>query len=719
MPSTRGVDRCPAGAPAAAPRRPDLDGLRGVAIALVVVFHVYVGRVSGGVDVFLLLSGFFFIGALIRAADRPGTSLNPWWPLWRTLRRLYPALVAVTASCAALVLLAVPRLRTVELAEQLFASLLYLENVKLARTAAGYGAAARGISPLQHLWSMSVQFHAYLLAIAVVAALGRRARRRRAAAGAVARAALPALLAGVAASFAYACWLHDRDQVANYYSTIARFWEIGLGAVLALLLTRHDGRRRALPDRAAGALAATGLLLIALTGAVLDGAAEFPGPGTLLPLGGAALVILAGGRPGAATALLESRPALFLGRIAYPLYLWHWPLLIITIDLLGSRRPGAIPGTAVIAASLLLAQATHRFVEAPLRQRRPRPAAGEPVVAGALAELRRDRPARTRALAGVGVVAVAAVCLSALPYSRAVTARYAAADPDPATHPGGRVLTAGIPEPPGIAPWPPYGVLAEGRSRVGRDGCVVDAFAPPAADAVAAVTAAGGSCVYGDPAGERSMMLVGGSHSQHWFDALDAVARDHGWRLLVRIRQGCPGALGEVPGLDLDCATWNRRLLEDIRAHRPDLVVTVSTRPRPDGPGDYTPPAYRSFFDAVAGLGAGILGIRDNPWGRDRSLAGYAAPGCVESGGDPAGCGPARAVALSVTDPGARALSGYPRSRAVDFSDVFCDAARCPAVLGNMWVYRDDDHLSPAFVRTLTPELDRRIGVFLDGLAAG
>lgn len=712
--------RRPAGTAAAAPaalRRRDRDGLRGFAIALVVVFHVYVGRVSGGVDVFLLLSGYFFIGALIRNADRPGASLNPWWPLWRTLRRLYPALVTVTASCAALVLIAVPQLRTVELAEQLFASLLYLENVKLSRTAAGYGAAGQEISPLQHLWSMSVQFHAYLLAIAVIAALGRLTRRTRAAAGSVARAAMPPLAAGVAVSFGDAGWLHAHDQVANYYSTVSRFWEIGLGAVLMLLLTRYGGRLRALPDRAADALAVTGLLLIALTGAVLDGAAAFPGPWTLLPLGGAGLVILAGGRPGVATAFLESRPVAFLGRVAYPLYLWHWPLLIIAVNLAGANRPGVVLGTAIIAASLLLARATQRFVEAPLRQRRPRPAAGEPVVAETLAALRRDRAAR--ALAGVGVVAVAAVCLAALPYSRTMTGRYAAADPDPATHPGGRVATAGAAAPAGTAAWPPYGVLAEGRSRVGRDGCVVDAFAPPAADAVAAVAAAGGSCVYGDPAGERTMMLVGGSHSQHWFDALDAVARDHGWRLLVRIRQGCPGALGAVPGLDLECATWNRRLLGDIRAERPDLVVTVSTRPRPDGPGDYTPRAYRAFFDAVAELDVGILGIRDNPWVRDGELAGYDAARCVEAGGDPAACGPARSVALSLTDPGARALSGYPRSHAVDFSDVFCDAGRCPAALGNMWVYRDDDHLSPAFVRTLAPELDRRIGAFLDRLAAG
>ncbi|APT90533.1 hypothetical protein CSPHI_05220 [Corynebacterium sphenisci DSM 44792] len=705
----------PAGAPAAALRRLDLDGLRGFAIALVVVFHVYVGRVSGGVDVFLLLSGFFFIGVLIRNADRPAASLNPWWPLWRTLRRLYPTLVTVTASCAALALLAAPQLRTVEMAEQLLASLLYLENLKLTRKAAEYGAAADDISPLQHLWSMSVQFHAYLLAILVVAALGWVTRRAGAAAGAVARAALPLLTLGVAVSFGYACWLHDRDQVANYYSTVSRFWEIGLGGVLTLVLARHGTRIRALPDRAAGALAAAGLLLVAATGLVFDGAAEFPGPWTLAPVGGAALVIIAGGRPGAATSFLESRPVLFLGRVAYPLYLWHWPLLIITTNMVDSRRPGAVLGTAIITGSLVLAWATHRFVETPLLQRRGRPAVGEPVVAQALAGLRGHRPAQLRALAGVGVLAVAGICLAALPYSRAETARYAGVTPDPATHPGARAIVGAAPA--GVAPFPPYLILAEDSDRVGRAGCIAGAEYPE--DFIPTSTRSGDPCVFGDPAGDRTMLLVGGSHTQQWFDALDAVAKRHGWRITVRIRHGCPAAVGEVPGRRHKCRTWNARLLRHIRDTRPDLVVGTTTRPRPDAVGDYTPRAYIGFFEELAELGIPFLGFRDNPWSRDAEFRNFESSRCVVAGGDPRSCGPERALTLSDADSGARALSRYPGTLALDFSDILCPDGTCPAVIGNVWVYRDDDHLSPTFVRTLAPELDRRIGPFLDGLATG
>ena len=103
--------------------RYDLDGLRGIAIALVVFYHVFVGRVSGGVDVFLLLSGYFFLGSQLRYAAKPNASLNPWWPIWRTLRRLLPSLVLVIGATALLVYFVTPQLMRTEFAQQITATL--------------------------------------------------------------------------------------------------------------------------------------------------------------------------------------------------------------------------------------------------------------------------------------------------------------------------------------------------------------------------------------------------------------------------------------------------------------------------------------------------------------------------------------------------------------------------------------------------------------------
>src|SRR4051794_35481635 len=148
--------------------RHDLDGLRGVAIALVAVFHVWFGRVSGGVDVFLALSGFFFGGRLLRTALTPGASLWPAPEVTRLVRRLLPALVVVLAASAVLTILIQPETRWETFADQSLASLGYYQNWELANTASNYLRAGEAVSPLQHIWSMSVQGQFYLGFLALI-----------------------------------------------------------------------------------------------------------------------------------------------------------------------------------------------------------------------------------------------------------------------------------------------------------------------------------------------------------------------------------------------------------------------------------------------------------------------------------------------------------------------------------------------------------------------
>src|SRR3954466_10970526 len=148
--------------------RHDLDGLRGVAIAMVAVFHVWFGRVSGGVDVFLALSGFFFGGRLLRTALTPGASLWPVPEVVRLVRRLLPALVVVLAVSAVLTILIQPETRWETFADQSLASLAYFQNWELANTASDYLRAGEAVSPLQHIWSMSVQGQFYIAFLALI-----------------------------------------------------------------------------------------------------------------------------------------------------------------------------------------------------------------------------------------------------------------------------------------------------------------------------------------------------------------------------------------------------------------------------------------------------------------------------------------------------------------------------------------------------------------------
>ena len=213
----------------AASYRHDLDGLRGIAIALVAIFHVWFGRVSGGVDVFLALSGFFFGSSLLRTALRPGASLSPWPHVKRLARRLLPALVTVLAAAAVLTVLIQPQTRWVA-ANQCLASLGYYQNWELSATASDYLRAGETVSPLQHIWSMSVQGQFYisflLLILGFTAAFRRLGSRRL-------RTAFIALLTVLTvASFVCAIIAHQTDQVSAYYNSFARAWELLLGVLV-------------------------------------------------------------------------------------------------------------------------------------------------------------------------------------------------------------------------------------------------------------------------------------------------------------------------------------------------------------------------------------------------------------------------------------------------------------------------------------------------------
>src|SRR5260370_28767398 len=214
--------------------RHDLDGLRGIAIALVAVCHVWFGRVSGGVDVFLALSGFFFGGRLLRTALTPGASLWPVPEFTRLVRRLLPALVVVLAASAVLTILIQPETRWETFAAQSLASLGYFQNWELANTASNYLRGGEAVSPLQHIWSMSVQGQFYIAFLALIFSFAYVFRERL---GKNLRLSFVVLLGSLTiASFVYAIFAHNADQTTAYYNSFARAWELLLGPLLAPLV---------------------------------------------------------------------------------------------------------------------------------------------------------------------------------------------------------------------------------------------------------------------------------------------------------------------------------------------------------------------------------------------------------------------------------------------------------------------------------------------------
>lgn len=684
--------------------RVDLDGLRGIAIALVVIFHVFVGRVSGGVDVFLLLSGYFFLGSQLRYALRPGPNLNPWWPIWRTLRRLVPALAVVIAATAALVFTLTPGLMNTELARQFTASLLYYQNWELLRQEADYAAAGQGTSPLQHLWSMSVQSQFYLAGILLGVALAWVTSRGGLATRTARRAAAVVLATVTVASFLWASRYGLVGTAANYYSTFSRAWELTLGGLLALLPSTVR-----IPRRWAGWTAGTGLAMIALTGVVIPTSLAFPGPLTLLPLTGAALVILSG-NDNPVSAALASRPATWLGETAYSLYLWHWPLLILVSVLGGYDTPPYWAGLAVIAVSLALAHATHQLVEQPLRQHRKRPSAGDAPVDGARQSLR-TREGAGRAAGGVVIAGLAAAVLAVQPYWHQ---RVVESDGplDPYRYPGAMALRGA--EVPDLPPLPDPGIVSSIYPPIGVDGCMV--FMTQGADDMP-----GPECVYGDAAASTTVVLAGGSHVEPLGVPLDILGRQHGFRVVPMVRQECPIVVRYDDVVSDVCAEWSRNALDAIETLDPDLVISTSTRPGGRAGGaelsvDEVPESYREVWAELADYGIPFLGLRDNPWiftpegdHMDPNL-------CLVSGANEEDCSMAAELVYGPADPAALYLDGTGKQWGADTAGWYCPGATCPPSIGNVSVYRDQNHISNAYAATLAPLLWEVIEPIFDDL---
>ena len=686
--------------------RYDLDGLRGVAIALVAVFHVWFGRVSGGVDVFLALSGFFFGSSLLRSALTPGSSLAPLPRIARLVRRLLPALIVVLAASAVLTILVQPQTRWETFADQTLASLSYYQNWELAATASDYLRAGESVSPLQHIWSMSVQGQFYMAVLLLVLGVSALLRRRW---GDRLRAVFVALLTILAvASFVYAIIAHHGDQTTAYYNSFARAWELLLGVLVGALVPIIGW-----PAWVRTALATLGLAAILSCGALINGVEQFPGPWALVPVGATMALILAGANlsveasavPAAGQRLplpnrvLASKPLVTLGDMAYSLYLWHWPLLIFWLAFTGSTHAGFLGGLAVLLVSTALAYLTMRFVERPLRQGTTA-AADSPVGGGT--------PSRLYRVGGAAVILLAvALTVTSFAWRGHVASQRASGNElstlAAADYPGARALVDGARVP--RLPFRPTVLEAEDDlPESTSDGCISDFE-----------NAGVINCSYGDLTATRTVALAGGSHAEHWITALDILGKQHNFKVVTYLKMGCPLTTEKAPLVMGDnrpypkCREWNQRVMAKLIRDKPDFVFTTSTRPWNIKPGDTMPGTYIGIWKAFKDNRIPVLAMRDTPW-LVRNGKPFRPADCLAKGGDAVSCGVKRSQVLSRENQTRDFTAQFPGLKILDMSDAVCRADICRAVEGNVLVYHDAHHLSATYMRTMTPELGRQMG---------
>ncbi|WP_309233132.1 acyltransferase, partial [Mycolicibacterium sp. CBMA 295] len=310
--------------------RDDLIGLSGVAIVMVVICHFWFGRACGGLDVLLVLSGYLIGGRVLRHIGT-GSPAALAAEVVRLARWLFPPLVLVLVVCAVLTVLIQPQTRWEAFADQTLASLGFYQNWQLLQSADDYVRASATVTPLHHLWVVSVlgQFTLafFLLAGVVTAVTVRRGRS--------ARRAILVCASGVAmaASLYYAVTTQAGNPMLAYYSTAARAWEPLAGVLAAALVAGPAGRIR-WPGWLRAGVGAAGLTALLIFGVLTD-------------------------RAGA--------PLVTIGAMAYPLYLWHWPLLIFWLAAIDGDAVGLVDGIAIAVAAALVALLTARFAATPWR----------------------------------------------------------------------------------------------------------------------------------------------------------------------------------------------------------------------------------------------------------------------------------------------------------------------------------------------------------------
>ncbi|NOX68188.1 MAG: acyltransferase [Gammaproteobacteria bacterium] len=351
--------------------RPEIDGLRAIAVLAVVFYHAGFGPAAGfvGVDVFFVISGYLITALLYKEWTVTGR-VGMFAFYARRFRRLFAALVLVVTSTVVIsVFVLSPFGEVKQVAQSAAASLLFVSNFFLEMTTGGYFDEATDTLPFLHLWSLAVEEQFYLLwPLLLITVLRLRSNLLA-----------PVLAVLALASFLWAELLVTNNPQMAFYQMPARFWELAIGGLIAL---RPAGSLR---NGAVPAFLSLIILLIAVTIPTV----HFPGIGALPAVAGAALLLYAvhgSDQLGMAGSLLRSRPMVFFGLISYSLYLWHWPLLALDKATRAGPAPLAFRLLLVVVASLL-AWLSYRYVERPTRRADPGTSDQKIVVAGLIASV--------------------------------------------------------------------------------------------------------------------------------------------------------------------------------------------------------------------------------------------------------------------------------------------------------------------------------------------
>lgn len=672
--------------------RADIQGLRALAVVLVLLYHLWPNRLTGGfagVDVFFVISGFLITSHLAGRMPTTAGDLGQFWA--RRIRRLLPAALLVLLATLIASRLFGPETQWDNTARETMAATLYVENWRLAQTAVDYLAADNAPSPVQHYWSLSVEEQFYIVwpvLILVLAFVAHRLGRRPL------QSVLVGLVVVVALSFGYSVYATWAEPARAYFVTPTRIWELGIGALLAVgcaVLAQRRDRPLGIPEgRARVILAWLGFTAIAVTAFTFTGETPFPSWRALLPVLGTAAVIAAASAPAglSPTRLLQWRPVQWMGGISYSVYLWHWPLVALVPAVSGGHL-GRLDKAVILVVTLVLAHLTKKYVEDAFRFGRLAPG--------------------VRRTYGLAAAAMALLLLLGGLQIAEVQHRQAQAEQEldqalsgqdacfgaAAMNPGRDCAPVPFAD---IVPAPAQ--AGEDKSDAYSDNCWVY---PP--------FAATKSCTFGDKNGDVSIALLGNSHAGHWLPTLQEIAKERRWKITTFLASECTPTTMPVewdaPDHQAGCLDWSERVQQQIIADDFDLVVTSNRNGHSAegmGPGQSQQKwqqGYREYLEVFDREKIHVSVIHDNPYpGRD-------IPDCIAQNEQDLDACAGTPEEWRPQDPMVAAAKEIDSSeiRTVDLTKRFCTREKCPAVIGGVLVYFDGSHVSKTYAKTLAPYL--------------
>lgn len=735
--------------------RPDIQGLRALAVGLVVLEH-FTGWPSGGfigVDVFFVISGYLISDLLLRELDRRGRiSLREFYA--RRMRRIFPMAVVVLLATVAVAFALFSAARADSTAVDAFWALIFLENWHLAQVGTDYFRMGDAVSPVQQYWSLSVEEQYYLvwplLLITITSIAAWWARKppvaKHGASGDQSidttrlRAVGWVLALITVSSFVWAVVQTNSNATYAYFSTLTRAWELAAGALLAVWLFR---RPLALDSATRGLLTGFGLAAIIYAALRINDGSAFPGPWAALPVAATMLVLAtAAGAQGLGPRILATSPMQFLGAISYSLYLWHFPVMVFVFATLGVNVASV---ATALAISLTLSVASYQLIEQPIRHskwlsarsshtaKHTEPSDAAPAVATAGLDSKGLWPAPWQrlvlSLSGVALVAAALTGLQPRLSEVGTAWVAAAAGPDAPIDSANAELVAS-PLPPGAAQassgFDHYAALKLAQRQALETPAFPQLLLPAGWDDVLSTTALpecapgperSAVCDFAVEGSDKTAVLIGDSQMQAWLPGMRSALTSSGYSVKAFVLPGCTtSSVATKKFLTAEpnfyCDEFRETAIAYVESNRPNLTVVSSlmdavTFLRSGATGDAAAQEWaagtRQTLSRLAPASGQTVLLDSPPLGRpvNECQTRFAVPDDCEAVVTAQHQQLSAMQAQVVADV---AATGAP-AKHVSVTDWFCFDGYCPSFLGSRPTYADTMHVSPMYGEYVSPLL--------------